>query len=75
MERLKLVGQVKAKTAQEVTTSRLGIGFEKLDRNVTPQKPTTRWRPSELNGYVFNQAGSERKRKKACMILAGLTML
>ena len=39
MERLILEGHVKAKSAAEVKTSRMGIGFEKLDRAVfDPEK-------------------------------------
>ena len=39
MERLKKVGQVAVKSASEIRDSRLGIGFEKLDRNVfDPEK-------------------------------------
>jgi hypothetical protein len=39
MERLLKVGKVKAKSALEVKNSRLGIGFEKLDRDVfDPEK-------------------------------------
>ena len=39
MERLKLIGKVKAKHSSEVKSSKLGIGFEKLDRNVfDPEK-------------------------------------
>lgn len=34
MERLIKVGKVKAKKASEIKSSRLGIGFEKLDRAV-----------------------------------------
>ena len=34
MERLKKIGKVPQKSASEVKTSRLGIGFEKLDRDV-----------------------------------------
>ena len=32
MDRLTKIGDVRAKSAREVKTSRLGIGFEKLDR-------------------------------------------
>lgn len=39
MERLTKVGQIKVKSAAEVTNTRLGIGFEKLDRAVfDPEK-------------------------------------
>lgn len=39
MERLTQVGQIKVKSAHEVTNTRLGIGFEKLDRAVfDPEK-------------------------------------
>lgn len=39
MERLKKVGKIKRYSASEVTSSRLGIGFEKLDRDVfDPEK-------------------------------------
>ena len=39
MERLKKIGTVKAKSSLEVKKSKLGIGFEKLDRNVfDPEK-------------------------------------
>lgn len=39
MERLKLIGKVKPKHSSEVKSSKLGIGFEKLDRNVfDPEK-------------------------------------
>ncbi len=34
MERLKKIGKVKAASAKEIGLSRLGIGFEKLDRKV-----------------------------------------
>ncbi len=34
MERLQRVGTLPIKTAKEITSTRLGIGFEKLDRNV-----------------------------------------
>ena len=32
MERLKKIGKIKAKNASEINHSKLGIGFEKLDR-------------------------------------------
>ena len=39
MERLKRIGSVKGKSAREICQSRLGIGFEKLDRAVfDPEK-------------------------------------
>lgn len=39
MEQLKKIGQVQPKAASEIGESRLGIGFEKLDRNVfDPEK-------------------------------------
>lgn len=39
MERLTRIGQVQPKSASEIRESRLGIGFEKLDRNVfDPEK-------------------------------------
>ena len=39
MERLIQIGTVKRKTAADVTDTRLGIGFEKLDRAVfDPEK-------------------------------------
>lgn len=39
MERLKRIGQIKVKSAAEVEKTRLGIGFEKLDRAVfDPEK-------------------------------------
>ena len=42
MERLKKIGVVAPKCASEIRESRLGIGFEKLDRNVfDPERPTT----------------------------------
>ena len=34
MDRLTKIGEVRARSAREVDTSRLGIGFEKLDRAV-----------------------------------------
>ena len=34
MERLTKIGQVKAKSSSEIKHSRIGIGFEKLDRNL-----------------------------------------
>ena len=34
MERLTKIGQVKAKSSSEIKHSRIGIGFEKLDRNI-----------------------------------------
>ena len=33
MYRLKKIGRIKTKSASEVAKSRLGIGFEKLDRD------------------------------------------
>ncbi len=64
MERLKLVGQVKAKTAQEVTTSRLGIGFEKLDRNVfDPSKAYDKVAALGVK-WVRVQSGWQRTEKK-----------
>ena len=41
MERLIKVGKVKAKKASEIKESRLGIGFEKLDRAVLTPKMLT----------------------------------
>ncbi len=39
MYRLKEIGKVKTKKAAEISSSRLGIGFEKLDRDVfDPEK-------------------------------------
>ena len=39
MERLIKTGQVKARHARDIAFSRIGIGFEKLDRNVfDPEK-------------------------------------
>ena len=34
MERLKKIGQIKPKNARDIKESKLGIGFEKLDRDV-----------------------------------------
>lgn len=34
MERLKKIGQIKPKSARDITSSKIGIGFEKLDRDV-----------------------------------------
>ena len=39
MHRLKKIGSIKQKSAKEICSSRLGIGFEKLDRNAfDPEK-------------------------------------
>ena len=39
MERLKKIGKIKAKNASEINHSKLGIGFEKLDRDAfDPEK-------------------------------------
>ena len=46
MERMKKVGSIAPKSAMDVKKTRLGIGFEKLDRNVfDPEKASV---PSPL---------------------------
>ena len=46
MHRLTKIGTVRPKTTREVSASRIGIGFEKLDRNV--------FRPEGCYGYLEN---------------------
>ena len=64
MERLIPSGQVTTKNARQIGFSRLGIGFEKLDRNVFDPEPA--YDPvSELGvHYVRLQSGWQRTERK-----------
>lgn len=63
MERLKHVGQIQPKAANQVSSSRLGIGFEKLDRNVfDPTKAYDKIADIGVK-WVRIQSGWERTEK------------
>lgn len=64
MERLKKIGDVKAVASHEVNTSRVGIGFEKLDRDVFD--PENAYDPVAALGvkWVRIQSGWERTEKE-----------
>ena len=64
MDRLTKIGEVRARSAREVDTSRLGIGFEKLDRAVFD--PEKAYAPLAAIGvkYVRIQSGWQRTEKQ-----------
>ena len=64
MDRLTKIGDVRAKSAREVKTSRLGIGFEKLDRAVFD--PEKAYAPLAKIGvkYVRIQSGWQRTERE-----------
>lgn len=64
MERLKKVGKIVPKHSKEISSSRIGIGFEKLDRNVfDPEKAYDK--VAELGvKWVRLQSGWERTEKE-----------
>lgn len=64
MDRLTKIGDVRAKSAREVKTSRLGIGFEKLDRAVFD--PEKAYEPLAKIGvkYVRIQSGWQRTERE-----------
>ena len=63
MDRLTKIGNVRAMSAKEVDTSRLGIGFEKLDRAVFD--PEKAYEPLAKIGvkYVRIQSGWQRTER------------
>ena len=64
MHRFQKIGEIKAKTAAEVGFSRLGIGFEKLDRAVfDPEKAYGRLAQIGVK-HVRLQSGWERTEKE-----------
>ena len=78
MERLQQIGRIAPLHASRIKRSRMGIGFEKLDRKVfEPEKaylrPTTSWPPQASNGCAYRAAGHGQKRKKAYTISPGWT--
>lgn len=64
MDRLIKIGNVKAKSAAEIDTSRLGIGFEKLDRCVfDPEKAYDKLAAIGVK-YVRIQSGWQRTERE-----------
>lgn len=64
MDRLLKIGDVKAKSAREVGTSRLGIGFEKLDRAVfDPRRAYDKLAAIGVK-YVRIQSGWQRTERE-----------
>ena len=64
---MKPYGKVECKKALDVKTSRLGIGFEKLDRDAfEPEKA--------YDKLGQNRAGRKQRRKKVCTISHGSTL-
>ena len=64
MERLVKTGQIRPRAAREIGPSRLGIGFEKLDRGAFD--PTTAYDPVAETGvhYVRLQSGWQRTERQ-----------
>ncbi|MBO5761899.1 MAG: beta-galactosidase [Lentisphaeria bacterium] len=64
MERLKKIGKVKTFSSSEIKFSRMGIGFEKLDRNVfDPEKAYDKVAATGAK-FVRIQSGWERTEKE-----------
>ena len=72
MERLIKIGKIKPRKASEIKNSRIGIGFEKLDRKVfNPEKAYDKLAMIGAKWFVFKAVGKEPNRKRAFMILNG----
>lgn len=64
MERLKKIGNVRAKNSTEVKISRFGLGFEKLDRAVfDPEKAYDRVAQTGVK-WIRIQSGWERTEQE-----------
>ena len=76
MERLIKIGNVEPKKSGEIQFSKIGIGFEKLDRDVfDPEKAYDKIAEIGVKKREFSQVGQDAKRKKEFMILNGLIPL
>lgn len=65
MERMKKIGTLPLRNAAQVGPSRIGIGFEKLDRKVfEPEKAMVWLPPAAYTTSGFSPAGSARKPKR-----------
>ena len=75
MERLVKVGKIQPKNSKDVKHSKIGLGFEKLDRDVLILKRLMIRLPKQVsNGQEYSQASREQNVKRAFIILNGLTV-
>lgn len=72
MERLIKIGKIKPRKASEIKNSRIGIGFEKLDRKVfNPEKAYDKLAMIGAKWVRIQSGWKEPNRKRAFMILNG----
>ena len=73
MEQLKKIGKIKPKKSIDVKKSRIGLGFEKLDRDVfDPENSYPFVAESGVKWARLLQAGRRQNTKSVFMILSGL---
>lgn len=76
MHRLIKIDKIAPKASKDIKKSIIGLGFEKLDRDVfDPENPMILLQSRGLSGQDCNQAGKEPKKRKEFTTLSGLTKL